>query len=241
MLELKDVSKSYRKTKAVDKVSFSVEGGQTLGIVGANGAGKTTLISMIATLLKPDSGQILLDGTDLVGEPDRVRPYIGYVPQDIALYEQLSGLDNMKFWGRAAGVPKDVLSRRIEEVGKIIGFDKKLLKKKVSACSGGMKRRLNIGVALLHSPKLVIMDEPTAGIDMQSGDQILEAIEELRKSGIAIIYVGHYMEEIERIATHLLVMNGGRAVAYGRKEEVLDGKPLGELISDIGRRNNNNT
>ena len=233
MLELWNVSKSYRKARVVDKVSFSVEGGQTLGIVGANGAGKTTLTSMIATLLKPDEGDIVLCGEDLVNHPDRVRPMIGYVPQDIALYETLSGYDNLKFWGKINGVSGRLLKDRIDSVCRMIRFDDTLLKKRVSDYSGGMKRRLNIGVALLHEPKLVIMDEPTTGIDMQSGTQILDAIEELRKSGIAVIFVGHYMEEIERIATHICVMNGGKVAYFGEKEKVLNGRTLTEVLEDL--------
>ena len=233
MLELWNVSKSYRKVRVVDKVTFSVEGGQTLAIVGANGAGKTTLTSMIATLLKPDEGDIVLCGEDLVNHPDRVRPMIGYVPQDIALYETLSGYDNLKFWGKINGVSGRLLKDRIDSVCKMIRFDDTLLKKRVSDYSGGMKRRLNIGVALLHEPKLVIMDEPTTGIDMQSGAQILDAIEELRKNGIAVIFVGHYMEEIERIATHICVMNGGKAAYFGEKEKVLNGRTLTEVLEDL--------
>ncbi|MCR5323244.1 MAG: ABC transporter ATP-binding protein [Lachnospiraceae bacterium] len=233
MLELRNVSKSYHKTKVVDGVSFSVEAGQTLGIVGANGAGKTTLTSMIATLLKPDEGDILLNGEDLAGHPERVRPMIGYVPQDIALYETLSGLDNLKFWGKINGVKGDMLKSRIDAVCRMIRFDDTLLKKRVADYSGGMKRRLNIGVALLHEPKLVIMDEPTTGIDMQSGSQILEAIEELRKSGIAVIFVGHYMEEIEKIATHICVMNNGKVAYFGEKEKVLNGRTLAKVLEDL--------
>lgn len=233
MLELWNVSKSYRKVRVVDKVTFSVEGGQTLAIVGANGAGKTTLTSMIATLLKPDEGDIVLCGEDLVNHPDRVRPMIGYVPQDIALYETLSGYDNLKFWGKINGVSGRLLKDRIDSVCKMIRFDDTLLKKRVSDYSGGMKRRLNIGVALLHEPKLVIMDEPTTGIDMQSGAQILDAIEELRKNGIAVIFVGHYMEEIERIATHICVMNSGKAAYFGEKEKVLNGRTLTEVLEDL--------
>ena len=233
MLELINVCKSYHRIRVVDRVSFTADCGQTLGIVGHNGAGKSTLVSMIATLTAPDEGQILLDGEDLVRNPDKVRPTIGYVPQDIALYEPLSGLDNLKFWGRINGVSKDRLGERIDEVCQIIQFDDVLLKKRVADYSGGMKRRLNIGVALLHSPKLVIMDEPTTGIDMRSGSQILGAIEELRKSGIAVIFVGHYAEEIERIATHLCVMNEGKVAYFGDKERVLKNNSLAGLVGQL--------
>lgn len=233
MLELKNVSKSYHRARVVDNVSFTVESGQTLGIVGSNGAGKTTLTSMIATLIKPDSGEILLEGEDLVRNPQKVRSMIGYVPQDIALYETLSGRDNLKFWGKINKVPKESFKERMESVCRIIRFDEKMLKKRVADYSGGMKRRLNIGVALLHNPKIVIMDEPTTGIDMQSASQILEAIEDLRRSGIAVIFVGHYMEEIEKISTHLCVMSEGRVKYFGEKEKVLteNGGSLAALLS----------
>lgn len=221
MLELIDVCKNYNRMKAVDKLSFKLEPGQVLGMVGANGAGKSTCVSMIATLQKPDSGQILFDGHDIVNEPDAIRSHMGYVPQDIALYETLTGMDNMKFWGRSYGVRGRRLKEEIARVCDIISYDDVLLKKRVSECSGGMKRRLNIGVALLHRPSLVILDEPTTGIDIQSGRLILDAIEQLRAEGTAVIYVGHYMEEVERISTHICVMDGGRCKAYGPKEELL--------------------
>ena len=221
MLELKNVTKKYGKMDAVNELSFSIEGGQVLGLVGANGAGKSTCVSMIATLQKPDSGTILFEGKDIVKEPDAIRRKLGYVPQDIALYESLTGLDNLKFWGKSYGVDSDSLDSEIKRVCKIISFDETLLKKRVSNYSGGMKRRLNIGVALLHRPKLVILDEPTTGIDLQSGTQILNAIEGLKKEGAAIIYVGHYIEEVERISTHLCLLDHGVCKAFGTVDEVL--------------------
>ncbi|MBR5179002.1 MAG: ABC transporter ATP-binding protein [Lachnospiraceae bacterium] len=229
MLELKNVSKKYGKMDAVSNVSFSVEGGQVLGLVGHNGAGKSTCVSMIATLLKPDSGTILFEGKDIVKEPDAIRSKLGFVPQDIALYESLSGLDNLKFWGKSYGVPSKDLDAEIKRVCGIISFDETLLKRRVSAYSGGMKRRLNIGVALLHRPKLVILDEPTTGIDIQSGTQILNAIEGLKAQGTAIIYVGHYVEEVERISTHLCFMEQGECKVFGTIKEVLEKTGKGSL------------
>ena len=155
MLELVNVSKSYKDQKVVSDLSFSVDKGQVLGLVGANGAGKSTCVSMIATLIKPDSGQILFNGQDIVKDPDAIRRKLGYVPQDIALYETLSGLDNLKFWGKSYGVGKEHMDTEIKRVCDIISFDSTLLKKRVSEYSGGMKRRLNIGVALLHRPESV--------------------------------------------------------------------------------------
>ncbi len=234
MLELQKVSKKYRGMTAVSELSFNVEPGQVLGIVGANGAGKSTVLQMIATIIRPDSGVILFDGQNIAENPAVIRKAMGFVPQDIALYETLNGLDNLKFWGKSYGVPQKSLKEEIKRVCEIISFDEKLLKKRVSEYSGGMKRRLNIGVALLHRPSLVVLDEPTTGIDMQSGNQILKAIEALRDSGVAVIYVGHYMEEVERISTHICVMNKGKCLACGEKAEVLEqfgSSSLSELLA----------
>jgi ABC-2 type transport system ATP-binding protein len=229
MLELKNVSKKFGKMDAVSNVSFSVDGGQVLGLVGHNGAGKSTCVSMIATLQKPDSGTILFEGQDIVSNPDVIRKKLGYVPQDIALYESLSGIDNLKFWGKSYGVSSKDLDAEIKRVCNIISFDEKLLKRRVSDYSGGMKRRLNIGVALLHRPKLVILDEPTTGIDIQSGTQILKAIEGLKNEGTAVIYVGHYVEEVERISTHLCLLEQGVSKAFGTVQEVLEKTGSGSL------------
>lgn len=239
MLELKNVSKKYGKMDAVLGVSFTVSAGQVLGLVGANGAGKSTCVSMIATLNKPDSGTILFEGKDIVKEPDAIRRKLGYVPQDIALYESLSGMDNLKFWGKSYGVSSSDLEEEIKRVCSIISFDEGMLKRRVKDYSGGMKRRLNIGVALLHRPKLVILDEPTTGIDIQSGTQILNAIEGLKKEGTAIIYVGHYVEEVERISTHLCLLEQGRCRAFGTVDEVLEktgSGSLSELLLGIERK-----
>ena len=221
MLEVKNITKKFHGRKVVDGLSFTVDKGQVLGLIGANGAGKSTCVSMISTLLKPDAGEILFDGTNIVSNPDAIRRRMGFVPQDIALYETLSGRDNLKFWGKSYGVAANELNAAIERVCKIISFDADMLKKRVDEYSGGMKRRLNIGVALLHNPELVILDEPTTGIDIKSGNQILEAIEQLREQGTAIIYVGHYLEEVERISTHLCIMDQGHGLAFGSLDELL--------------------
>lgn len=221
MLELIDVSKKYKGREAVSGLSFTVDSGQVLGIIGANGAGKSTTVGMIVTLLKPDSGKILFDGEDIAENPQAIRKKLGFVPQDIALYESLNGMENLKFWGKSYGVPASELKNEIDRVCRIISFDGDMLKKRVSEYSGGMKRRLNIGVALLHRPSLVVLDEPTTGIDIKSGSQILDAIGELRANGTAIIYVGHYMEEVERISTHICIMDNGKCRAYGEKSELL--------------------
>jgi ABC-2 type transport system ATP-binding protein len=221
MLRLIDVKKSYHKNKAVDGISFEVKKGEVFGLIGSNGAGKSTTISMIATLLKPDEGDILYQGVSLVKDPKIIRNNLGYVPQDIGLYPSLSGFDNFIFWGKAYHVPSDLLHKRINEVCNVIGFTKDILKQKVKTYSGGMKRRLNIGVALLHQPQIVIMDEPTVGIDIVTRNQILDAVKILRDNGTTVIYCGHYMEEVEKICDTICILEKGKKIAYGNKDTLL--------------------
>lgn len=237
MLEVANLTKSLGGRKVVDNLTFTLDRGQVLGLIGANGAGKSTTVSMIATLMKPDGGTITYDGEDTVHNPAALRRVMGFVPQDIALYETLTGLENMRFWGKSYGIAGEELDEAVERVAAVIGFDGETLKRRVSTYSGGMKRRINIGVALLHNPELIILDEPTTGVDIQSADQILAAIEQLRQNGMAVLYVGHYLEELERIATHVCIMNEGRCVAFGSREELLANaggqKTLAELYREL--------
>lgn len=229
ILELKEVSKIYKKNLAVDNLSIEINKGEVFGLIGSNGAGKSTTISMIATLIRPDKGEIFFDGQNIVKNPKAIREKLGYVPQDIALYPMLSGFDNLKFWGKSYHLKKNELFRRMEEVIGIIGLNVEQLNSKVSTYSGGMKRRLNIGVALLHHPEIVIMDEPTVGIDVVSRNQILYAIRCLRKAGTTVIYVGHYMEELEQICDRICIMDKGKAVIIGDIQRLLENR--GEKIS----------
>ncbi|HKL80223.1 MAG TPA: ABC transporter ATP-binding protein [Mobilitalea sp.] len=226
MLELVDVKKYYKDNKAVDGISFEISEGEILGLIGANGAGKSTTISMIATLNRPDSGAIYYKGYDIVKHPEFMRNNLGYVPQEMALYPSLSGMDNLKFWGRANHVRGKQLKRRIDEVSNTIHISEEVLRKKVSSYSGGMKRRLNIGAALLHDPKLIIMDEPTVGLDVETRNQILEAVMRLKQQGTSIIYAGHYMEEMEHICDKICVIDRGKCVLFGS---------IGELLRKYGR------
>jgi ABC-2 type transport system ATP-binding protein len=239
MLELVNVKKYYKDNKAVDGVSFHVEAGEVLGLIGANGAGKSTTISMIATLNKPDSGNIYYEGQDIVKNPYLMRKNLGYVPQEIALYPSLSGKDNLKFWGRANHVRGVRLRKRVNEVAETIQITGKVLRRRVSSYSGGMKRRLNIGAALLHEPKLIIMDEPTVGLDVESRNQILEAVLKLKNQGVSIIYAGHYMEEMEKICDKICVIDKGRCVLFGETKELLgNNKSLEQLYLEVtGNRN----
>lgn len=220
-LEAIDISKSYRKVKAVEGLSFQIQKGQIFGMIGTNGAGKSTTVSMAATLMKPDSGKILYFGKEAKGNLCEIRSRMGYVPQDIALYESLSGLDNLKFWGRACRLHGNRLEERIRAVSQMVSLADGMLKKKVQEYSGGMKRRLNIAVALLKQPELVILDEPTAGIDIQSRNMILDAIRVLAEEGAAVLYVGHYMEEVEQICSQICIMKDGHALLNAPLAEAL--------------------
>lgn len=222
MLQLNNIKKSYTGKIAVQEVSLTIKQGEILGLIGVNGAGKSTTISMIATLIKPDKGEIIFHGENIVKNPSGIRRKLGYVPQEIALYLDLSGMDNLNFWGRAYHIKGEALTGSIAQVMDITGLDKEILKRKVKTYSGGLKRRLNIGVALLHQPKLVVMDEPTAGIDLVSRKKILEAVMQLNKEGATIIYTGHYMEEMEQICSHFCVLEAGKVIASGAKEILLE-------------------
>lgn len=227
VLELVEVTKSYNNKKnAVENLSFAMEEGDILGFIGTNGAGKSTTISMIATLQKPDKGDILWRGESILKNPHCIREELGYVPQDIALFENLTGMENLKFWGKSYHVPKSLLKERMEEVKEMMGLTTEQLKSKVNRYSGGMKRRLNIGAALLHHPQLVIMDEPTVGIDVASRKRIFEMIQKLNQQGTAILYTGHYMEEIEEMCNKICVMDLGRNMVFGTKEQLLQGTTL---------------
>ncbi|WP_430883826.1 ABC transporter ATP-binding protein [Fusibacter sp. JL216-2] len=221
LLQVKGLSKSYGRLKAVDNISFSVNEGEIIGLLGPNGAGKSTTISMISTLLKPESGEILYKGEDIVKNPKAIQKELGIVPQEIALYPTLSGYDNLKFWGQAYGLSGDKLKKRIDDVSQIIGIDERL-KDRVENYSGGMKRRLNIGAALLHEPELLIMDEPTVGIDPQSRNHILDTVLKLNKTGMTIIYTSHYMEEVEYLCRNIHIMDMGHVIASGAQDELVD-------------------
>ncbi len=220
LLEAKQLCKSFGEIKAVDGVTLSIDEGERIGLLGPNGAGKSTTVSMIATLLVPDGGEIIYKGKNAVKHPQILRKELGYVPQDIALYPMLSGIDNMKFWGKAYGLRGATLKQAIERAADITGL-KERLKDPVKNYSGGMKRRLNIAVALLHSPKLLILDEPTVGIDPQSRNHILETVKMLNHEGMAVIYISHYMEEVEAVCKRTYIMDHGHVIAEGNHDELV--------------------
>lgn len=221
LLKVSHLKKYFKEIKAVDDISFGIDKGEILGFLGPNGAGKSTTISMISTLIKPDSGIIEFKGNNIVKSPQAIQGKLGYVPQEIALYKSLTGQENLEFWGRAYGLKGKKLNDRIEKISNIIGITERL-KHRVEHYSGGMQRRLNIGSALLHEPELIIMDEPTVGIDPQSRKHILDTVLELNKEGMTVIYTSHYMEEVEYICNRICIMDKGNIIANGTKKELVN-------------------
>lgn len=220
IVEITNTTKRYDDKLVIDNISINIEKGEIFGLLGPNGAGKSTLISMICGLVKKDKGIIKIGNYDIDKEKVKAKEYIGLVPQDICLYEDLSGYDNLKFWGSMYKLRGAKLKERIEEVVEAAGLNEKI-KQKVKTYSGGMKRRLNIAAAVMHHPEIIIMDEPTVGIDPQSRNHILEYAMNLNKKlGTTIIYTTHYMEEAEHICTKLAIMDEGKVIAIGSKEYI---------------------
>ncbi len=221
LLETTNLKKHFKSVKAVNGVNLKVQEGECLGFLGPNGAGKSTTISMISTLIKPTEGEVFYRGENVHKNPKTLQKELGYVPQEIALYPTISGKDNLNFWGRAYGLRGSELKKRFNEVADIVGIDERL-KDKVDNYSGGMKRRLNIGAALMGSPKFIIMDEPTVGIDPQSRKYILDTVIELNRQGTTVIYTSHYMEEVEYLCNRICIMDKGEIIAQGTKKELVE-------------------
>ena len=226
LLEVQNIVKRYSKRDVVDNISLSIEAGDVVGILGENGAGKSTFMAMVATLIKPTSGDILYNGESIVKKPGIIRGKIGYVPQDIALYEELSGIDNLKYWARTYHLSRNRLEQAVENIIEVIGLDRDKLKDKVSSYSGGMKRRVNIGIALLNDPEVIIMDEPTVGIDIMSKEEILRVISVLNKQGKTVIYSAHYFEELEQICNKICIMMNGKVMEFSNIVDIIGDEPI---------------
>jgi ABC-2 type transport system ATP-binding protein len=220
ILEAHGLSKRFGRRLVVDDVSFAIAHGETYGLLGPNGAGKTTTISMVCGLLRRDAGTVTVDGHDLDGDPMAVRRAIGYVPQDLALYPDLTARENLRFFGRLQSLRGGELTRRTDEVLDLVGLGERA-DDRVAEFSGGMKRRLNIGVGLLHRPRLLILDEPTVGVDPQSRNAILASVDELGGGGLGVLYTTHYMEEAERLCDRVGIIDGGALRAEGTRRELV--------------------
>lgn len=226
--------KRYGDKTVVDQVGFHIDEGEAYGLLGPNGAGKTTTISMLVGLLRADAGSVRVGGIDVAEDPVAAKRLIGFVPQEIALYPELTARENLRYFGRLYGIPRRELAGRIGEVLATVGLSDRG-DDKVADYSGGMKRRTNIAVALLHRPTLLILDEPTVGVDPQSRVAILDQVEQLVAEGMSLLYTSHYMEEVERVCTRVGIIDRGRVVADGTKRELvaeLGGTDRVELVLD---------
>jgi ABC-2 type transport system ATP-binding protein len=234
ILEVKNLVKHYGDFQAVKGVSFNIEEGEIFSLLGPNGAGKTTTISMLSTLYTPTSGDATISGHSVTREPMAVRQVIGVVPQDLALYEDLTARENLIFWGQMYDLSGKALTARVDEVLEQIGLTDKA-NNRVKTYSGGMKRRVNIGVGLLHKPKLLFMDEPTVGIDPQSRRAILDTVKDLNKQGMTLLYTTHYMEEAEELSNRVGIIDHGELIAIGTQKELT--RQVGEsetLVLHVG-------
>src|SRR5215204_685375 len=219
ILEVQNLVKKYGDFTAVKGVSFDIKEGEIFSLLGPNGAGKTTTISMLSTLYAPTSGDATIGGHSVTRDPMAVKQVIGVVPQDLALYEELTARENLVFWGQMYGLSGRSLNNRVDEVLEQIGLTDKA-RNRVKTYSGGMKRRVNIGVGLLHKPRLLFMDEPTVGIDPQSRRAILDTVKDLNKQGMTVLYTTHYMEEAEELSNRVGIIDHGELIAIGTQKEL---------------------
>ena len=224
-IEAHSLYKSFGDFHAVQGATFHAEAGEVLSLLGPNGAGKSTTISMLSGLLAPTDGDACIMGYSVTRQPELAKASLGVVPQDIALYPDLSAHENLVFWGKMYGLRGAALKSRVDEVLEIIGLTDRQ-KDHVGKFSGGMKRRVNIAAALLHKPDVVIMDEPTVGIDPQSRRHILDNVKELNQQGMTVLYTTHYMEEAAELSHHIAIMDHGKVIAYGTHDDLI--KMVGE-------------
>jgi ABC-2 type transport system ATP-binding protein len=219
-VEVQNLIKTFGEHQAVNGVSFTIGKGEIFGLLGPNGAGKSTTINMMCGYLEPTSGDTLIDGRSITREPLKVKRDLGVVPQEIALYNDLSSLENLEFFGEIYGLPKSERRARSETVLRFVGLYERR-KETIKNFSGGMQRRINLAIAMMHQPSLLLLDEPTVGVDPQSRENIFDTIERLRDQGTTILYTTHYLEEAERLCNHIAIMDEGRIIAMGTLEQLL--------------------
>ena len=219
MIAVENLSKKFGELQAVDRISFTVSQGELFGFLGPNGAGKTTTICMVSGLLRPDGGTVLIENYNLWESPRAAKRLLGLVPQDLALYQEFSARENLRFWGGLYGVSRSQLKQNTEELLERVGLADRA-REPVSRYSGGMKRRLNLAIGLVHKPKVLLLDEPTAGIDPQARNNILELIRDIAGQGTTIILTTHYLEEAERLCDRIAIIDHGRILQTGSVSEL---------------------
>ncbi|MEE4213504.1 MAG: ABC transporter ATP-binding protein [Bacteroidales bacterium] len=219
IIEVKSISKYYGNIMSLRDISFNIRRGEIFGLLGPNGAGKSTTVNILNTLLKPDSGEIYCDGINIFNKTDHCKMMMGVVPQEIALYENLTAFENLVFWGGLYKVPKSELKENAVEMLELVGLSSRK-NDRIKTFSGGMKRRINIACSLLHKPKILVMDEPTSGVDPQNRNHIFNVIENLNREGMTIIYTTHYMEEAERLCDTIAIIDLGTIRAQGTMQEL---------------------
>ncbi len=219
LVEVRNLSKRFGNVTAVDGVSFDIPAGEAFGLLGPNGAGKTTTVSMMCGLVEPSAGDVVIDGHSILKDSMAVRRAIGVVPQDIALYPALTARENLVFFARMQDVPAARLGGRVDEVLATVQLADRQ-NDRIETYSGGMKRRINIAAGLLNRPKLLILDEPTVGVDPQSRNNILETLKKLNNQGMTLLYTSHYMEEVEFLCTHIAIIDHGKVIANGSQADL---------------------
>lgn len=239
MIEAIGISKSYRKQTVLNSASFTLDQGRVMGILGPNGAGKTTLLKITALITRQDSGTLRYDGRDAVGQSRRIRPAIGYVPQDVALFDDLSVRDNLMCWSRKRGRAAKAQAARLIQELNLSDF----ASKRISALSGGMKRRVNLAVALLDDPGVLILDEPLVGVDIEQRRQITDYLKRLSRSGVAILIASHHVDELMPLADDVMIMKDGDILFMGRSAQLIEMRnargtdaTLEEVVLDILNR-----
>jgi len=232
VLVVRSLHRSYGAVIAVDNVSFAVESGELVGLLGPNGAGKTTTVSMVAGLVAPERGEVLIEGSRLRSDTDPAKRRIGIVPQELALYEELSAESNLRFFGALYGMSGRLLEDAIAKTLDLVGLSARS-RDSVNTFSGGMKRRLNLAAGVLHDPDILLLDEPTVGVDPQSRNAIFENLETLKRRGKALVYTTHYMEEAERLADRIVVIDHGRVIA----DDTVEGLQARVVVAGGARAN----